>query len=178
MLLRHEHYSLFHKNEFSYNVPFTRIRIEDELSSLLWKAKADNAPDPLLRALPSEFPRVLERSDGSHTDATVSASTGFLPNTSELRLLTPTSGTQRSDLIPQSATSLLASGDGNDNNVSVEVEKNLEKSSPTTQKDFLLEYLRPSLSAWYDSSEAAALHWGACTAGTRTSELRKILDWV
>ncbi|KAL5639755.1 hypothetical protein ACGC1H_006362 [Rhizoctonia solani] len=44
--------------------------------------------------------------------------------------------------------------------------------------DFLLECLRPSLSARYDSSEAAALHRGACTAGTRTSELRKMLYWV
>ncbi|KEP53346.1 putative vegetative incompatibility protein HET-E-1 [Rhizoctonia solani 123E] len=44
--------------------------------------------------------------------------------------------------------------------------------------DFLLESLRPSLSARYDSSEAAALHRGACTVGTRTGELRKMLDWV
>ncbi|CAE6511365.1 unnamed protein product [Rhizoctonia solani] len=299
-----------------------------------------------LEKLGRGFPRILEPSGDAQTDITAPTSTGFLPNSSELRLLTPVSHTQRSASAPQSATSLPVTGD-NDNNINLpaEVEKKLEKPSPTTKKanrgdpswagvkalqttlgpdsksplkpmvdefvrciefferatkgggeqkklrkefdelfhkidlqysnntaftvtpcieslcrsicsrlhrvqdksgggsmkwylriagafepqqvlldyrhmrgdlqrllviifpftyktylyavsnklnmdariwqtpddradDFLLESLRPSLSARYDSSQAAALHRGACTVGTRTGELRKMLDWV
>ncbi|CAE6462339.1 unnamed protein product, partial [Rhizoctonia solani] len=45
-------------------------------------------------------------------------------------------------------------------------------------QEFLLERLRPSLSARHDSSQAASLHRGACTSGTRTSELDRMLDWI